>query len=229
MTSASRDIRCIVTDIDGTLTSYDRRISTAAITALRTVQDSGIDIIMATGNVLPIAYGLFKMVGLTGTIVAENGGVLYHDQIVEYLNSPEMPSMAFELLKERMEVRRLFTDRWRETEIALEPSVDPQEIRRLLSHHEVNIESSGFAIHIQSRNYTKFRAVSRACASMNISLEHVAAFGDGENDIEMLKNCGTGIAVANAPEHVKKVASHVTTASHGDGFVEGLRWLGILL
>ncbi len=228
MTPTQENIRCIVTDVDGTLTSYDRRISVSAINTLRRIQDAGITIILATGNVLPIAYGLFKMIGLTGAIVAENGGVLYHNQTVKYLNSPQKPLEAFNFLKSRLDVQRLFTDQWRMTEVALEPSADPEAVRRLLSGHDVNVESSGFAIHIQSRNFTKFKAVSRVCHTMGIALERVAAFGDGENDIEMLKNCGVGIAVANAPEHVKRVASHVTKSSHGDGFVEGIEWLAIL-
>ncbi len=228
MERADRSITCIVTDIDGTLTSYDRRISINAISTLRKVRDAGVEVILATGNVLPIAYGLFKMIGLNGSIVAENGGVLYHDQTVEYLNSPRLPEEAFAFLQSKMAVQRLFTDQWRVTEIALEPTVDVETVRRLLSGHDVHVESSGFAIHIQSRNHTKFSAVSKACSYAGIPLGHVAAFGDGENDIEMLKNCAIGIAVGNAPEHVKRAAAHVTAATHGEGFVEGIRWLGII-
>lgn len=226
--SGGSDIRCVVTDIDGTLTSYDRRISIEAISTLRKIQDAGVAIILATGNVLPIAYGLFKMIGINGAIVAENGGILYYNQKVEYLNSPQIPLQAFEFLKNQMNVRRLFTDQWRETEVALEPTVDADAVRRVLSGYEVNIESSGFAVHIQSRNYTKFKAVQKASSAMGFSLNQLAAFGDGENDMDMLRGCGQGIAVGNAPALVKNAASHVTEASHGEGFIEGIRWLGII-
>jgi hypothetical protein len=226
--SGNPEIRCVVTDIDGTLTSYNRRISVEAISTLRKIQDAGVAIILATGNVLPIAYGLFKMIGINGAIVAENGGILYYNQKVEYLNSPQIPLQAFEFLSKQVDVKRLFTDQWRETEVALEPTVDADTVRRVLSGYDVNVESSGFAVHIQSRNYTKFKAVQKASSAMGFSVQQLAAFGDGENDIEMLSGCGQGIAVGNAPERVRKAASHVTVASHGEGFIEGIRWLGII-
>ena len=43
-----------------------------------------------------------------------------------------------------------------------------------------------------------------------IEREKIIAFGDGENDIKMLKFAGTGVALANAREEVKKSADYVT-------------------
>ena len=43
------------------------------------------------------------------------------------------------------------------------------------------------------------------------------AFGDNYNDMEMLKEVGLGIAVANAREEVKAVADEITHASIDDG------------
>ncbi|MBX8631584.1 MAG: phosphoglycolate phosphatase [Thermoplasmata archaeon YP2-bin.285] len=219
-------IKGIVTDIDGTLTDRNRRLDFDAAAALRKVADSGIRVILATGNVLPIAYSFLKMIGLDGAIVAENGGILYYNQKVEYLNSVQEPQKAYDFLRKQMKVERLFTDRWRVTEIALEPNVDPDIVRRILKPFSVHVEYSGFAIHIESNNYLKFGAVRRAASVMGLDVEEMAAFGDGENDIEMLKGCRYGIAVGNAPDSVKEAADYSAEAEHGKGFVEGLRWLG---
>lgn len=44
------------------------------------------------------------------------------------------------------------------------------------------------------------------------------------NDIDMLQNAGTGVAVANAFDEVKDVASYVTTKSVNEGgFAEAIR------
>ena len=222
------NIKGIVTDVDGTLTSMDRRVNTRAIEALRKVSDSGMKVILATGNVLPIAYAFHRMIGLDGPIIAENGGLLYYKGKIEYLNNIQEAQRAYDFLCKQIRVERLFTDRWRVTEIALEPTVDPDLVRRLLKDFNVNVEFSGFAIHIESRNYTKLSALKKVCDSMGLKLEELAAFGDGMNDIEMLRGCGYGIAVGNAPEEVKKVAKYVTSRSHGDGFVEGLEHLGLI-
>ena len=45
----------------------------------------------------------------------------------------------------------------------------------------------------------------------------MAAFGDDFVDIEMIKLCGTGVAVDNAITEVKEAADYVTDSSEKDG------------
>ena len=45
----------------------------------------------------------------------------------------------------------------------------------------------------------------------------IAAFGDDYNDIEMIEQCGIGIAVANAIEPVLLSAKHITKSNDEDG------------
>ena len=63
-------------DIDGTLTDKNKIIFTKGIEALRLVQDKGTSVSIASGNVLPVAYGLSTYIGLKGPIIAENGGIV---------------------------------------------------------------------------------------------------------------------------------------------------------
>jgi len=56
--------------------------------------------------------------------------------------------------------------------------------------------------------------------TLNISLNEIAAFGDDANDIEMLKICGTGIAVSNAIDTVKAVVNHITLSNDEDGVTD---------
>ncbi len=49
------------------------------------------------------------------------------------------------------------------------------------------------------------------------SLSDVIAFGDNYNDIEMLENCGYGVAVGNARSAVKAIANSVTLPHYEDG------------
>lgn len=58
--------------------------------------------------------------------------------------------------------------------------------------------------------------------------ENVIAFGDGLNDIEMLSYAGTGIAMGNAKDEVKKSADFVTDSVDDDGIIKGLKKLGLL-
>lgn len=63
---------------------------------------------------------------------------------------------------------------------------------------------------------------------LGLSMDHVYAFGDGLNDIEMLQAVRTGIAMGNAPEEVKQVADWVTRSSDEDGIEYGLKYLGLI-
>ena len=47
------------------------------------------------------------------------------------------------------------------------------------------------------------------CKRLNADPAGILAFGDGENDIEMLRYAGWGVAMANAPEAVRNAADEV--------------------
>ena len=54
------------------------------------------------------------------------------------------------------------------------------------------------------------------------------AFGDGGNDMGMLRHANIGIAMGNAEEQVKSIADYVTTAVDDHGVVNSLRHFGLL-
>ena len=58
--------------------------------------------------------------------------------------------------------------------------------------------------------------------------EECIAFGDAENDIDMIEFCGIGVAMGNAQEKVKAVADYVTTDIDQDGVKNALQFYGII-
>lgn len=58
-----------------------------------------------------------------------------------------------------------------------------------------------------------------------ISFDEMIAFGDSENDIEMLQKAGVGIAMENAFDHVKKQADFVTLSNNDNGIAYALEHL----
>lgn len=67
------------------------------------------------------------------------------------------------------------------------------------------------------KNATKDYAIIKLAEHLNIDLSQIAAFGDDYNDIDMLKTCGYGVAVSNAIEEVRQVATHITYSNEEDG------------
>lgn len=52
---------------------------------------------------------------------------------------------------------------------------------------------------------------------LNISLNEMCAFGDGGNDLEMLREVGLGVAMENAQDRVKKVSDKQTSDNQNQG------------
>ncbi len=183
---------------------------------------------LASGNVLPIAFGLSQYLGFKGPVIAENGGIVYHAREVHVLGDQREPMRAYEYLKGRMDAERLFTDKWRETEVGLKPSADYETVKHQLEGRDVDVETTGFAVHIMSKGMNKLVGVRKGAELLGVPLGSVAAFGDSENDELMLRECGWGIAVGNAFDATKEAASYVAKAEDGAGIVEGLEWLGLV-
>ena len=222
------NIKAIVCDIDGTITDSQRLIQPHGIETLRKVQESGVDVMIASGNVLPISYAISAFIGCRGPVIAENGGIVSFGEEVHKLNDDSIPRSAYAYLSERMDAPRLFTDRWRETEVALKRIVDLDTVETILNGREVKIEATGFAIHIMHPEHSKFRGVCKAAEILGIGTDEIAAFGDSDNDVTMLRGCGFGVAVGNASQPAKEAADYVAESPHSDGVIEGLRHLGII-
>jgi len=193
------------------------------------VQASGYHVMLATGNVLPVAFGLSAFLGIKGPVIAENGGLVYYKEKVYKLQNITVPMQAWAYLKERMpEAERLFTDHWRETEVGLKRSTDLDKVQKTLSGWPVEIEVTGFAIHIMEPGHSKLKGVIKSCELLGIDPHQVLAIGDSDNDVRMFGGVGQSVAVGNASLLAKQSASFVAEASHVEGVIEGLLHFGLI-
>ena len=62
----------------------------------------------------------------------------------------------------------------------------------------------------------------------DIPTEQAMAFGDGENDITMLRCVGVGVAMGNASDAVKQAADYVTSPVDQDGVRAALEHFGLI-
>jgi len=70
-------------------------------------------------------------------------------------------------------------------------------------------KSLPFFLEIASPKVTKGSGLQFVAEHLDFSAQRTVAFGDGENDIELLEWAGFGIAVANAHERVIEIADDV--------------------
>ena len=69
--------------------------------------------------------------------------------------------------------------------------------------------SPAWFVEILNPNVCKGNGLKQMAKSLNVNMNEIIAFGDGDNDLEFLTFAGKGIAMKNARENVKLVADHV--------------------
>lgn len=102
------------------------------------------------------------------------------------------------------------------------------KLKKHIPELDINIMQDSFDnkkwIETISKGCTKSKAIAELANILNINKDEIIAFGDGLNDIDMLKKCGIGIALKNALPIVKKNANYVTNFDHNhDGVIEFLK------
>lgn len=225
----SSDLTAVITDIDGTLTDDRRRISTAAIECIRTLIDSGIPVILASGNTLCSMTILAKMIGTDGTVICENGGTyrIGFDGDEHVIGDISVCRKAFSFIEQfyekQGEILQLYSPEYRFADVAFARTVDPDAVRRLLSDFPVRVLDTGFAIHLQTEGITKGTAFLNICEETGRNPEEYLAVGDSHNDVEMIQAAGCGAVVHNCSADMCNAADYVSGKMYGEGFVDAVK------
>jgi 5-amino-6-(5-phospho-D-ribitylamino)uracil phosphatase len=72
-------------------------------------------------------------------------------------------------------------------------------------------------VEIRRADISKATALAAIARRMGVARERVIAFGDSDNDREMLEWAGLGVAMGNAPEELKRRADDVTETNEKEG------------
>ena len=82
--------------------------------------------------------------------------------------------------------------------------------------------TANFYFEFTDKNIDKGSAIENILIPMGYKKEEIMAFGDGENDINMIKLAHIGIAMGNAIESLKEVSDYVTESNENDGIALAL-------
>jgi len=102
---------------------------------------------------------------------------------------------------------------------------DIEVFRKLVNYVEVNYSDEKITIQkslsgyleITHTNAKKSLGIEYVMNLKNIDRDSTVAFGDGENDISMLKSAGYSIVMGNATDKVKEHADFITKSNNEDG------------
>lgn len=78
-------------------------------------------------------------------------------------------------------------------------------------------------LEINAEGADKGGALLRLAEFLGIGQEETMAFGDGENDLSMVKMAGIGVVMANGEEDVKAAADYVTISNNEAGVAAAIR------
>lgn len=77
------------------------------------------------------------------------------------------------------------------------------------------------------KNFSKKSALAWLLSSLELSCKNIICFGDGTNDIEMIRWAGVGVAMGNACQSLKYIADRICPASWEDGIAHQLTSMGL--
>ena len=189
-------IKMIVVDLDGTLLNDDRdgkNISSYTMSILNKCREKGIKIVIATGRSRLQAEEIIDLIKPDSSILNYGALILNENKDIVFnkLLSLETPD----------EIDNGYMEKVAQEYKYFKP-LSTEEIDQLLT---VKLD------------YNKMNAIEIISKDQNIPLSEIAAFGDGLYDIEMIKNCGTGVAMENAEHAVKMASKDICGNNNEDG------------
>lgn len=160
-------------------------------------------------------------------------GYAPEDQMAYVEKYHRNPSMCEYMRKTRLpvkDIRKLVEqeNRGLDKVQALFADMDERETAWKELEQEKGLELVGslqYNIEINAAGVNKGTGLVNLGRMLGIRREEIMAFGDGDNDIAMLREAGFGVAMANADEQVKAAADYITLSNEEEGVAEAIERL----
>lgn len=214
--------RAIATDYDGTLAT-EGCVADTTLAALKRYQQAGGCLLMVTGRELTDLQNAFSALAIFDGVVVENGAVFYHpaSDRLQLLADPP-PDKFIATLKAQhvspINTGQVIVSTWQPHGAVVQQTIQSMGLAsRVIMNKR--------AVMVLPANVTKATGLKVALTELGLTADRVVGIGDAENDFDLLKSCGLGVAVANALPAVKDMADRVTTQARGAGVEELVDWI----
>ena len=242
--------KAVILDLDGTLLRSDKTVSERTLAVLEECKKKGMIIVVATARFWFKAEPFLSIIQPDYALLAD-GTMIFHDGELVH-GFPMDNATSENLIREIMNMEdghdfvvgagkvllcsaKGVDEPWRQTYDFSQGFHKPSyKIASVMNSYE---EAKKLADKFSCRLYSyrgedlyafthkesgKYQAVCALGELLNIELQDMIAFGDDENDYEVLKHCGKGIAVANAIPMIKDIADDITDSNDDDGVAKYL-------
>ena len=96
------------------------------------------------------------------------------------------------------------------------------ELSEILGDRMDVFRSAPFFLELVPKGIDKAKSLLRLLSKINLTPADMIAFGDGYNDLSMLKLAGMGVAMQNAAPEVRAEADYITLSNEEDGVAAAL-------
>ena len=240
-------IKAVFFDIDGTIRSFKTKtIPENTANTLKKLKEQGIKIFIATGRAPFHTTFLndlldFKFDGyitINGQYCYLENGEVLNDKILSqediknvlpYFKENKI-ACDFALLDGAFMNLKNSRVKWLEDELGDTERFkeDPLAYDKAISEkiYQLNV----FVSEEEEEDFLAYMPNSKAARWTTHFTDVIpkVAFGDGGNDIDMLKHAGIGVAMGNAVENVKEIADYITTSVDDDGITNALKHFNVI-
>lgn len=238
-------VKAITVDLDRTLLHTDKSISTYTAAVLRKCKENGISIVVATARPLYAIRHYLEIIDFNAIVVSNGARVICGGQRKEYGICHKSAEHILESLKAYPELRitldtgdcpysnkqiadyesiicdDLLVPLKREGALKIIVSFDNEAtldiVESVLTDDLYYTIANGHLIQIMNKTATKWNGIKAVLEIISCSPDEAVYFGDDYDDIEPIKMCGMGVAVANGIKEVKAVADYVADSNDEDG------------
>jgi Cof subfamily protein (haloacid dehalogenase superfamily) len=245
--------RLAAVDLDGTLLGPDKQVGPENGAAVQRLRDKGVTVIIASGRRHQNSVRFQRELGLTGPIIACQGGLIRDGesgnvieahflpqsvtrQIISDAEKNDMHPIYYHLdhlyvaerhnqwidlyesrVGERAEVLRDLEQLDGRRALKLVCYGDPAvvaKVRPEMSAHYADkadvLSTEHENLEFMPRGISKATALAKVAGEYGVRQEEVLAFGDGENDVAMLRWAGVGVAMSHGNQAAIKAAKQVS-------------------
>ncbi len=245
--------KAIIVDLDRTLLHTDKTISPYTAEVFRRCKDKGIALMVATARPYRTMTQFCEIIDFDAISVSNGARVICGSYQNQSGICPESAELILNGLKRYSDFRvtletgdeaysnkpiedyfsvisdDLAAVARTEGAVKILVGLDTPEtlelVKNMLTDDLYYTVANGHLMQIMSKTVTKWNGVKAMLEISNISASEAVYFGDDYDDIEPIRMCGVGVAVANAIDEVKAVADHIAGSNDDDGvakFIEGM-------
>jgi len=226
-------IRLVMTDVDGTITAGDGSFSSLVLEAVRCLEKQAIMVGLVSGRNISKLESFARDLGISGPIIAENGGVAKvsrEGKLIDLGYNQQPAIRALEKLK------RVFTDaiedrEWnkhRLVDLVFRPhGVETEELRKHVE--DVELLDSGYVLHLVQKGVSKGKTLMRLLGEIgdgSLTPDEVVVFGDFTTDMSLFQSFTHSVLIPNPRlsadeiQMLRNVARYESDLPFGDGFAQ---------